>query len=87
MSLIPTLGFEGDRLKMLVTGKSDPPRPEAQVKFLMNLQRLLNEGQFVATYKFALLLALADICVEAGDDSGEPLKIETRSIADRFIRY
>ena len=37
------------------------PSPEQQIKFLVNLQRLLDEGLFVASYKFALLLALADL--------------------------
>jgi hypothetical protein len=36
-----------------------PPIPEQQIAFLSNLQRLLDEGQFVASYKFALLLFLA----------------------------
>lgn len=43
-----------------------PPTAEDQVKFLMNLQRFLAEGHFVATYKYALLLALADISIESG---------------------
>ena len=37
--------------------------PEAQLAFLTKLQRLFSEGDFTATYKFALLMALADICV------------------------
>jgi hypothetical protein len=36
------------------------PDPERQVQFLFNVQRLISDGSFVATYKFALLLALAD---------------------------
>ena len=44
------------------------PSPSAQVAFLRELQRLLDEGQFTATYKFALLLALADLAVERGDE-------------------
>ncbi len=36
-----------------------PPTPEEQVLFLRNIQRLLAEGQFVASYKFALLMALS----------------------------
>jgi hypothetical protein len=63
------------------------PTAEQQLKFLTNLQRLLDEGQFVATYKYALLLALADIAVEFGDDSGEALTIPTRQIAEKFIQY
>lgn len=46
-----------------------PPTADQQIKFLTNIQRLLAEGQFVATYKYALLLALADIAIESGDDS------------------
>lgn len=64
-----------------------PPTPEDQVKFLTNLQRLLAEGQFVATYKYALLLALADISIEAGDDSGDVLRIPTKDIAEKFVLY
>ena len=64
-----------------------PPTAEQQIKFLTNLQRLLAEGQFVATYKYALLLALADVAIENGDDSGEPLTVSTKLIAEKFILY
>ena len=63
------------------------PEPEAQIRFLANLQRLLAEGQFVATYKYALLLALADISIETGDDSGAALRIPTQDIAEKFVNY
>lgn len=59
----------------------------AQVAFLTNLQRLLEEGNFVATYKFALLLSLADLAVEKGDDSDRPLRLSTEEIAEKFITY
>lgn len=62
-----------------------PPTPEAQVAFLQDLQRILDEGSFVATYKFALVHALADLAVERGDDSGAPLTLATRDIAERFV--
>ena len=61
------------------------PTPEEQVQFLRNMQRLLAEGQFVASYKFALIHALADLAVLKGDDSGAPLEIETKDIAVKFI--
>jgi hypothetical protein len=64
-----------------------PPSPDEQIQFLVKLQRLLDEGLFVASYKFALLLALADLSVEAGDDSGAPLPITTDQIAGKFIQY
>jgi len=63
------------------------PTADQQLKFLASLQRLLAEGQFVATYKYALLLALADIAVQFGDDSGEAFAIPTRQIAEKFIQY
>ncbi len=62
-----------------------PPSAEKQIEFLQNIQRLLAEGQFTATYKFALLHALADICVERGCEDGNPLEIHTREIAEKFI--
>ena len=62
-----------------------PPTPEQQVQFLRNVQRLLAEGHFTTTYKFALLHALADLAVLKGDDSGAPLEIGTSEIAARFI--
>ena len=34
------------------------PTSDEQIQFLVNIQRLLGEGQFVAPYKFAMLLAL-----------------------------
>lgn len=61
------------------------PTPKEQVQFLRNVQRLLAEGLFVASYKFALVHALADLAVLKGDDSGAPLEIETREIATKFV--
>jgi len=63
------------------------PTPEQQIQFLIKIQRLLGEGRFVATYKFALLQALADLSVEKGDDSGKALKLTTSDIAEKFIQY
>ena len=61
------------------------PEPERQVQFLFNVQRLLSDGSFVATYKFALLLSLADLAVERGDDTTESLSLDTRDLAERFV--
>jgi hypothetical protein len=41
------------------------PTPEQQIQFLHDLQRIFEEGDFSATYKFALLMALAEIAVTA----------------------
>lgn len=63
-----------------------PPGAEEQLQFLVRIQRLLEEGSFVATYKFALLLALAQISIEQGDESGASLRVSTRDLAEHFVR-
>ncbi len=60
------------------------PSAQAQLQFLRNVQRLLGEGGFVATYKYALLHALADLAVVYGDQSGKPLELSTYDIAERM---
>jgi len=61
------------------------PDPERQVQFLFDVQRLISDGSFVATYKFALLLALADLAVERGDDTTESLPLDTLDLAEKFV--
>jgi len=65
-----------------------PPIPSAedQLRFLTNIQRVFAEGDFTATYKFALLIALADLAVELGADDGRELVLSTRQIGERFIQ-
>ncbi len=62
------------------------PSAREQLDFIQKLRRLLDEGSFVATYKYALLHAIADLCVTRGDDSGAPLALSTRELADQFVR-
>lgn len=50
-------------------------------------KRLLHEGQFVASYKFALLLSLADLFIEKGDDSGSALTLTADEIGEKFVHY
>ncbi len=61
--------------------------PAQQIEFLTNLQRLLAEGSFVSTYKYAPLLALADLSVELGRDDDERLVIPTHRIGEKFTEY
>ena len=63
-----------------------PPAAEEQLTFLRSLQRLLDEGSFVSSYKFALLHAIADLCLLKGDDRGAELELSTSEIAEQFIR-
>jgi HNH endonuclease len=62
----------------------DAPSESAQLQFLTKLQRLVEEGQFTATYKFALLSALVDIAVERGRDDASRLRIPLSAIAEKF---
>src|SRR5262245_11221264 len=61
------------------------PAPEEQVQFLRSVQRLLAEGLFVASYKFALVHALADLAVLKGEDTGATLDLDTKDIAAKFV--
>ncbi len=57
----------------------------AELEFLTRLQRILNEGLFVASYKYALLLALAELSVEKSILPDGTLRVELDELADRFI--
>jgi hypothetical protein len=61
------------------------PTPAEQIAFLGNIERLLSEGQFVATYKYALLIAIADLAVQLGSDDGSELELPLRAIAEQFL--
>ena len=45
---------------------SSVPSAEAQLLFLTQIQRLFDEGEFVATYKFELLTALTELLLKGG---------------------
>jgi len=59
--------------------------PEFQLAFLNKIQRLFAEGDFSASYKYALLIAIADIAVESGRDDDQPLTIPHRRLGAKFI--
>lgn len=77
----------GDPSKGKILVSTPPPTADQQIEFLGNIQRLLSEGSFVATYKYALLLALADLSIEKGQDDGSALTITTTQIAEKIISY
>lgn len=64
----------------------DIPSPASQIQFLTNLQRLLDEGIFTASYKYALLMSLADISVESIHPDAAQI-IHVQEIARKFIEY
>jgi hypothetical protein len=63
-----------------------PTRPTAadQIRFIANIERILSDGSFVATYKYALLVALVDLAIERGDDTMRELPLPILDIADKF---
>lgn len=65
------------------TGTSRPAA-EDQIRFIAHIERILSEGSFVATYKYALLVALVDLAIERGDESNRELTLPIRDIADKF---
>jgi len=67
--------------------KPEQADPFQQVEFLGFIQSLLEHGEFVSTYKFALLQALADISLETDPKADGTLQIPLSSIAEKFIAY
>ena len=64
--------------------RTSRPPPEDQIQFIANIERILSEGSFVATYKYALLVALVELAIERGDDSNRELVLPIHDIADKF---
>ena len=60
------------------------PSPADQIRFIANVERILAEGSFVATYKYALLVALVELAIERGDDTNRELALPIHDIADKF---
>jgi hypothetical protein len=61
------------------------PGQLSELEFLTKLQRILSEGLFVASYKYALLLSLAELSVEKDAAPDGTLRIELDELAERFI--
>jgi hypothetical protein len=61
--------------------------PIGELEFLRKVQRLLAEGDFVATYKFALLNALADLSLELKPAADGSLRVPMSALAEKFIEY
>jgi 5-methylcytosine-specific restriction endonuclease McrA len=64
---------------------SSIPNAEEQLDFLTKVLRLFNESDFSSTYKYALLISLADLAIELGKDDDSELGLSNRQIAERFI--
>lgn len=66
--------------------KHPPPSAENQINFLQNIQQLFEEGEFTATYKFALLMALTELAVENWNPTAPELRLSIKKqIAVKFV--
>lgn len=52
---------EGDAFPYAIPMHRPAPSAEFQLDFLAKVERILSQGQFTTTYKFALLIALTNI--------------------------
>ncbi|MCB9731984.1 MAG: hypothetical protein H6745_05050 [Deltaproteobacteria bacterium] len=65
---------------------SPPHDPRAPIRFAESALQLLDQGGFTATYKYAVLLALMDLCLEGtGKDGAPPTMVTTRQLAEKVI--
>ena len=56
------------------------------IGFAEKVLELLDEGRYTATYKYAVLLGLIDVCLEQTQSSGAPPEmVTTRQLADKII--
>jgi hypothetical protein len=67
-----------------MTGTSIDP-DSSSVVFLERLQLVLSESLTSSTYKYALVLALADICVEQDSDLRSELTVPITQLAEKFL--
>lgn len=62
------------------------PSPEFQLEFIERIQRLLDSGSFVATYKYALLISLCNVAVEQGFDDDRAQVVRLTDLGEQFLR-
>jgi hypothetical protein len=66
---------------------SDAPRPDSgAIAFAEKLITVLGEGRFTATYKYAVLLGLMDLCLEHSTRSSDaPRSVSTHQLAEKIV--
>ena len=57
-----------------------------EATFAEKVLNLLDQGSFTATYKYAVLLGLLDLCLEhAGQDGRAPARLRARDLAEKVV--
>jgi hypothetical protein len=65
---------------------SAPEPDRGAIAFAERLMTVLGEGRFTATYKYSVLLALIDVCLEYSTRSGSaPESVTTRQLAGKVL--
>ena len=76
-------GGEGD---VLALRRMKPVDPSGAIVFAEKALELIDDGRYTATYKFAVLLALIDLCLESTRGTGQPPDVlTTRQLAEKVI--
>jgi len=66
---------------------SAPEQDRGPIAFGEKLLTVLGEGRFTATYKYAVLLGLMDLCLEHSTRSGSaPASVRTRDLAAKVVQ-
>jgi 5-methylcytosine-specific restriction endonuclease McrA len=64
----------------------NPADERGAIGFAERVLELLDEGRYTSTYKYAVLLALMDVCLEHTQSSGAPPQmVTTRQLADKIV--
>ncbi|EGF30772.1 hypothetical protein IMCC9480_791 [Oxalobacteraceae bacterium IMCC9480] len=72
---------------LIASASALEPDAGQQLAFLRQLQRLFQEGDFTSTYKYALLLALAELAIECDGHAGAELVLPMERIAGKFAEF
>ncbi len=64
----------------------EPEPDRGAIAFGENLLAVLGGGRFTSTYKYAVVLALLDLCLEQDErNRGAPVSVTTRQLAEKVI--
>lgn len=70
----------------MTAAQTNEPSAQFQLDFIEKMQRLLDSGSFVATYKYALLLALCNVAAEEGFDDSRPQVVPVAELGGQFLK-
>jgi len=62
------------------------PTAQFQLNFLRRIQWLLESSSYTSTYKFALLMATANLAIESGVNDDRECSISYQQLAEQFIQ-